>query len=303
MTLNPNTRNNEMDVAKLIKRGVAFLVAGIIGLILIFGSWYTVDQSSRGVILRNGALVGIAEPGLGFKIPMIDRVVNILVQDQAQVYENVLVYSNDQQTAALRVSVSYQVPQSDVARVYSDFGSVENMVTRLLDRQVPKTMEEVFGQYNAVTAIQERVRLGADVQKAIQASVAGSPILIKSVQVENIDFSNAYEQSIEDRMKAEVGVKTAQQNAQKAQVDAERDAKVKVINAQAEATAKVTAAEADAKAVQLRGEAEASAIKAKSAALASNPALIALTQAEKWDGKLPMTMVPGGAVPFLNVTP
>lgn len=63
----------------------------------------------------------------------------------------------------------------------------------------------------------------------------------------------------------------------------------------------LTAAEADAKAVQLRGEAEASAIKAKSAALASNPALISLTQAERWNGQLPTTMVPGGAVPFLNV--
>jgi hypothetical protein len=36
--------------------------------------------------------------------------------------------------------------------------------------------------------------------------------------------------------------------------------------------------------------------------LAKNEQLIALTQAEKWDGRLPETMVPGGAVPFLNVT-
>ena len=32
-----------------------------------------------------------------------------------------------------------------------------------------------------------------------------------------------------------------------------------------------------------------------------NAQLIALTQAEKWNGVLPATMVPGGTVPFLNL--
>ena len=41
--------------------------------------------------------------------------------------------------------------------------------------------------------------------------------------------------------------------------------------------------------------------RAKGAALRDNPALVALIQAEKWDGKLPATMVPGSSVPFLNV--
>jgi hypothetical protein len=28
---------------------------------------------------------------------------------------------------------------------------------------------------------------------------------------------------------------------------------------------------------------------------------VALTQAERWDGKLPVTMVPGGTVPMLTM--
>ena len=34
------------------------IVAGLIGLLflsVIFGSWYTIDQTQRGVLLRNGA--------------------------------------------------------------------------------------------------------------------------------------------------------------------------------------------------------------------------------------------------------
>ena len=36
-------------------------------------------------------------------------------------------------------------------------------------------------------------------------------------------------------------------------------------------------------------------------ALGTNPNLVTLTQAERWDGKLPVTMVPGGALPMLTV--
>ena len=60
-------------------------------------------------------------------------------------------------------------------------------------------------------------------------------------------------------------------------------------------------AEAGATAIRLRGDAEASAIKAKAAALAQNPSLVQLIQAERWDGKLPATMLPGGTVPIIGV--
>jgi hypothetical protein len=36
-------------------------------------------------------------------------------------------------------------------------------------------------------------------------------------------------------------------------------------------------------------------------ALAKSPELVRLMQAEKWNGVLPVTMVPGATVPFLEV--
>jgi len=56
-------------------RGMAAAaVAGVVALIIALGSWYTVDQTERGVVLRNGAVIGTAQPGLGFKVPLIDSV-------------------------------------------------------------------------------------------------------------------------------------------------------------------------------------------------------------------------------------
>ena len=272
------------------------VVAGLVALTILGGSWYTVDQGERGVLLRNGALTGVAEPGLGFKMPIVDRVVDIDIRSRAKIYENVLAYSRDQQTAGMTISVNYRVPADQVIQVYEDYGSVENLSARLLDRQVMDESKNVFGRFNAVTAIQERSRLVAEIQMAVQDSVQG-PIIIESVQIENIDFSDAYEQSIEQRMLAEVEVQRVLQNAEREKVQAD----IAVIQAQAQADARVAQATAEAEAITLTGNAEASAIRARGEALRDNPSLVSLVQAERWDGKLPTTMIPDATVPFMNM--
>jgi regulator of protease activity HflC (stomatin/prohibitin superfamily) len=285
LVLNLMKRKTEMTERGLIGT-VGAVFVGLIVLFVLGGSFYTVDQGERGVILRNGAVVGTADPGLSFKLPIVDTVKEINVQTQARLYEKVMVYSRDQQTADLYVSVNYRIASDQVEQIYSEFGGREGIVNRLLDRQVPEEVKNVFGQFNAVTAIQERARLSTEVQNAIQKAVTTPLLIVESVQIENIDFSDAYEQSIEQRMLAEVEVQKVQQNAQREKVQAE----IKVIQAKAEADA-----------VKLQGDAEAHAINARGRALRDNPSLVELVQAEKWNGVLPTTMVPGQTVPFINV--
>jgi regulator of protease activity HflC (stomatin/prohibitin superfamily) len=296
-----------MNEQNIIKRAAYAAGAIVIGLPILWGSWYTVDEGERGVLLRNGGSIGTAEPGLGFKIPFIDGVRKISVQTRARTYENVLTYSRDQQTAALVLSVNYRLPPDQVELIYATYGGEEGIADRLLDRQVLEKVKNVFGQFNAVTAIQDRARLNAQVQEAVQSAVRG-PIIVESVQIENIDFSDTYENSIEQRMLAEVEVQKVTQNAARERVQAE----IAVIQAQAAADAQIATAtaaaettrlqgEAEAKAIAARGEAEAEVIRAKQAALSASPNVIALTQAERWNGVLPTTMIPGGSVPFLTL--
>ena len=279
----------------IVGGGIAATVA-LVALTVVGGSWYTVDQGERGVILRNGAITGTAEPGLGFKMPIVDRVVDIDVRTQAQLYENVLAYSRDQQTAGLTLSVNYRIPADQVVSVYENYGGGDQLRARVLDRQVYDEAKNVFGQFNAVTAITERSRLVAEVQAAIQEAVQG-PIIIESVQIENIDFDDSYERAIAARMEAEVEVQRIRQNAEREKVTAE----ITVIQAQANADAQLAQAKAEAEATRLRGEAEADAIRARGDALRENPNLVGLVQAERWNGQLPTTMLPDSTVPFMNM--
>jgi regulator of protease activity HflC (stomatin/prohibitin superfamily) len=262
---------------------------------VLYGSWYTVDQGERGVHLRNGKIIGTAAPGLGFKIPLIDTVVKISTQTHTASYQELQAYSRDQQPATIRASVTFSVPADRVEEVYENFKSIDSMIARLVDRQVPTQVENIFGKYTAISVVQERVKFGIDVTDAITKSING-PIVINSVQIENIDFSAAYEKSVEDRMRAEVEVQTQKQNLEKERVSAQ----IAVTKAQAEADSQLARSKAEAESIRIKGDAEASAIKSRAEALAQNQNLIELTKAEKWDGQLPKTMLPNGTLPFFN---
>lgn len=257
---------------------VLFALIALVVLTILSSSWYTVDQGERGVVLRNGAVIGEAEPGLGFKIPVFDSVEHISIQSQNSRYGDVKTYSRDQQPATLRVSLNYHI--TDARTLYTDYKSIQNMIDRLVTPQVYTWSENIFGQFNAASAVQDRAKLNAELAIALRKVIHG-PMTIESVQIENIDFSGKYEEAVEARMEATV----RQQQAE------------------AEAAATRTRAEAAAYSVKVQGEAEASAIRNRGDALRDNPGLPALVTAEKWDGHLPTTMPPNGAVPFLNVHP
>ncbi|WP_298636686.1 hypothetical protein [uncultured Umboniibacter sp.] len=70
--------------------------------------------------------------------------------------------------------------------------------------------------------------------------------------------------------------------------------------ADAQAQAIIKVAEAEAQATRLRGEAEAESIEARGAALKSNPLIVDLTEAERWDGALPSMMLSDGAMPIID---
>jgi regulator of protease activity HflC (stomatin/prohibitin superfamily) len=266
-------------------RSALYVLIGALALYVVLSSWYVVDQGERAVVLRLGAIVGESGPGAHFKLPWVDTVRLITVQNQNRQYGSLEAYSRDQQPAILTVSVSFVV--SDPSAVYEQYGDLDGAIRRLVDPRAMAEVKTIFGQYDAVRAIQERASLNADIGRAVTAVVTG-PVNIISVQVENIDFSEAYEQSVEQRMLAQVEIQRREQNLRTTEVEAEIAR---------------TRAEGEANAIRLRGEAEASAIRARADALRANPDLVQLQAVEKWDGKLPQTMVPGSALPFVNLQP
>jgi regulator of protease activity HflC (stomatin/prohibitin superfamily) len=281
-------------------RYITYVVGAIIGLAVLssfFGSFYTIDQGERGVLLTNGALSGVAEPGLGYKLPFIQTVREISIQSHTSQFTTEA-YSKDQQPGNISLSINYHVPPDQVDELYAQYGTVDNLIHRLVERKLLDEFKTVFGTFKAVDAIANRGQLNLAVLTALKEGIIG-PVAIESIQIEDISFTDAYEAGIEAKQLAEVKVAEIELKSRQA-IEA---AKITVTEAQAQADATLAGATARAKAVELAGAAEATAIRAKGAALRDNPQLVGLVQAERWDGKLPSQMIPGGTVPFLNVNP
>lgn len=276
---------------KAAKLGGASLVA----LFVFFNSFYTVDQRERAVHTRMGAIVDVTGPGMHFKFPLVDGVKKLSVKTQTIHWEQdgndntrMESYSQDQQPAQIAMTVNWSLlpDEKSITEAFSKYGSTDAVHSSVVVPSAQEGFKNVFGRYNSVTAIQKRAMLNAEVYNEVVKITKGKPIRIESVQVQDIAFSDAYENAVEARMTAQVNVEKKTQEKLTAQIAADMQ---------------VIQAEAEAKATKLQGDAEAAAIKAKADALAQNARLVEYTAAQKWNGELPTTMVPGASVPFVNI--
>lgn len=283
----------EIDVGPLLTRSKRYaLMAGVamLGIYGVFASYYTVGAGERAVVLTWGAVSDVSGPGLHFKIPFIQAIRRVNVQTNSFEWSPsrpMESYSKDQQPAKLSIKVTYHIMPDveSITKLYSQYRDEDNFKQSVLFPRTFEGVKTVFGQFNAVTAIQERARLNAEVEAAVR-TLAKGPVVIEGVQIQDISFSDSYEKAVEARMEAQVEVDRIAMNLERERKQAE----IKIVQAHAEKERLVSI-----------GSGQAEAINARGKALRDNPELVALTAAEKWDGKLPTTMVPGSAVPFINV--
>lgn len=272
-----------------LRVGVGLLLVALVAFIVSFSSiTYKVDEGERGIKVRWGQVEGVGTPGLNFKLPFIDSIYYESVQPQTINLPNIPTYSKDQQPAQISLSVTFGLSREPkhLEQFYGDFRTIKNMFERVIKPVVLQEFKVVFGQYTATSAIQERDRLIKDSHRAITNQLKPYPYLvINNIQIEDIDFSDAYEKTVEERMRAEVEVQKVQQELHREKIQAD---------------ILTTQAKAKADAITLQAQAEAKALEIKGKALKDNPLLLELSRIERWDGVMPKVQG-GNALPILDL--
>lgn len=271
---------------ELSLKKILFGIVAFVALIVLFSSYYTIDEGEEGVVLRYGKAVRTSGSGLYFKMPVIESVVKFSTRTETMREEKIPVYSKDQQPADTTISITFHIVDGKSSEIYNDFGNIQNAYSNVIRPNMLQDFKNVFGKYTAAMAIQERERLVNDAINNINRSLNKYPaIQVTGIQIEDINFSQTYEKTIEDRMKAEVEVQKAQQELSKEKVQAD----IALTQAKAKADAQLLAAEAEAKSLDIKGE-----------AIHKNPEIVKLTYIEKWNGQLPQ--VSGSATPLINLS-
>src|SRR5215470_4050370 len=123
---------------------LAFFVLG-----LFFGSFYTVQQQSRAIVERFGKYVRTARPGLNFKIPYIETIVQRVSLRVQQLIVEVDTKTRDNVFVKIFIAVQYRVVEGSEADSYYKLQDhVEQIKSYVLDvvrAKVPKmNLDEVF---------------------------------------------------------------------------------------------------------------------------------------------------------------
>jgi len=274
---------------------VILSVLALIILVVLLSSFYSVEEQNRGIVLSGGAYTETVAPGLHMKIPFYQKVKMLSTQTWTDTYPKLEAYSKDRQTATMRVSVTWAPVSDKLVDLYRDVLDLQNVTDRYITPSVPTQVEITFGKFEAETFSADRDKFALALTNNIRA-LAPPYIKIASVQVENVDFTPAYEKASEDRAVAEVASKTI------VHLEAKRvvEQRIQVAQAKADAESQLAKAKAEAEGIAVRGKAEAEGISAKGAALRDNPMLVELAKADKWNGVLPTTVLPGNATPFIS---
>ena len=221
-------------------------------------SMHQVDAGEIAVVKHFGEAKEVKEAGLHFDFWMTNKyeIYDAKVQNMEVAS---MAYSKDAQTMDIAMTVQYQIDPTKALQIAKQYGSMEVLANRIQSITVEKT-KAVLSAYSAMNIIETRANISPEVEKAIKAAVDDEYCVnITTVVLTNIDFSAAFEKTVEDKMiaeqeklKAEYEKETAIINAEKELEVAKRAAQAKIEEAKATAEAQVQVARAEAQAIQLK---------------------------------------------------
>lgn len=269
-------------------------VLGAVGALLIIAflivpfSFHTVQTGELAVVKNMGKITHVREAGTNFDLWFINKYDKYDTKVQ-NVDITTAAYSSDAQTMQIAMTLQYQIMPDKVIDIATQYGSLEILQNRIQSIAIEKT-KAVLSSYKAMDIIAQRAQISPAVEEAIKEAIGHDYFVkVNTVVLSNIDFSDAFEAAVEDKMIAEQAKLKADYENEKKVAAAKADAEAKL--KEAEAQKAIAAAEAEALLVKAQAEAEANRIITESI----TPELLEKILAENWDGKLPDTYVGDGS--------
>ena len=235
--------------------GIGLLLA----LILIPGSFHTVQAGEVAVVKHLGEAKVVRTAGTYFDFWLTEtyeyydaKVQNTEITTAA--------YSKDAQTMDIVMTIQYQIDTSKTIDIANKYGSLDVLGNRIQSVATEKA-KSVLSSYSAMSIIETRSTISPEVETAIKNAIDENYYVnIVAVVLVNIDFSDAFEATVENKMIAEQEKLKAEYEKETAIVNAEKELEVAKLQAQA----KIAVAEADAKAQIEIAKAEAASLQLKS---------------------------------------
>jgi membrane protease subunit HflC len=233
--------------ASTLRTGLLILV-GLIAIVL-YSAVFIVQQTQYALVLRFGAVQSaISEPGLKFKLPLIDNVTYFekRVLDLDLPVQTVL--SADRQNLEVDAFTRYRI--IDPLRFYQAVGNIA-LANQRLQSFTNSAMRNVLANASRDAIVRtERGALMNRIQEDVNRQASSLGIEMIDVRLTRVDLPAANSQAVYQRMRTE-------REREAADIRANGQQQAQTIRARAEREATVIRAEANRTAEELRGQGDA----------------------------------------------
>ncbi len=206
-------------------------------------------------------------------------------------------FSADIQQVDVKMSINYCIDQSTAHDLYRTVG--KDYYDTVLYPRILENTKAVFARYTAEELVSNRNVLSGEIQALLSDDAAYYGIEIVNFSVEDIDFTDAFTNAVEQKQVAAQNKLTAETEQAQKTMEQQAAAERRIIDANAAAEEAKIQAEADLEVTKIQADAaEYAGLKeaAKNKAIAEwlSPELIRYYYILQWDGKLPKYMMSGG---------
>jgi membrane protease subunit HflC len=242
-------------MTRTIFSGVGLIVLAVIAFI-VYLSVFIVDQRQQALVLRFGQVVApiggelkpITQPGLYYKLPLIDNVVyfekRILDLDSPPLE----VIASDQKRLVVDAFGRYRIVNALL--FYQSVGTVERARERL-SPVLNSAVRRVLGDATFIQLVRdERAELMTKITQQVDREARGLGIQVVDVKIRRADLPPENSQAIYQRMQTE-------RQRQATEIRAQGEQAARRIRAEADRQATVIVADANGEASRLQGDGEA----------------------------------------------
>lgn len=277
--------NSDEGTPPEIKLGIkiavfAFII--IVLIVLLFGMVYTIDAGERGIILTFGkASTEIMQPGLHFKLPIVQSVIIYSVRTQTISFDNkagvgdnseyssMFAASKDLQNVQIATVVNYHINEKDVLNIYQQYGDSHTYQLNILEPIIRNTVKATSAHFDAKDLVDNRSEVVKEATEVLTQKFAEKNAVLDNINLVNFQYSDQFSKAIEEKV-------TAEQNA--------LTEKNKLAAVEYQAQQRVA---------QAKGEADAISVQVQSINQQGGQSYLTLKWIEKWNGQV--SMVNGGS--------
>ena len=281
-------------------------LAVILAIVVVIGVFDAVEPNGYGFFSKvsNGKVAVVTRFGeardnvleAGFHTKGFFDVLNPMSIQKQTASVNISAFSKDIQQVSVYETINYNVDKDNAVTLFRDVG--KGYLNTLIGPRMNENTKIVIADYTAEQIIAHREELSRRVTELMREELASYGINVVDIIIEDIDFTDAFTNAVEEKQVATQKKLTAQIEQERLTAEAQAEANRQTLVVEAQAEQQKIRADADAYATEVKASAEAEANKKISESLTIE--LIDYTKAQAWNGELPIYM--GSSTPVLDLT-